>query len=137
MTELKKELLQTHNTSPGQDGITYTMLRQLNPKTLTYILFYSTKFGRSIACPPAGGEAIVIQSLSRARTSPVTSLYVVCHEPPLELRRRQLSAKYFIRVMAVPSHPLKTFSLVIGLTRLYEAHSFNIKPFRNEKGCSK
>ncbi|GFS76262.1 putative RNA-directed DNA polymerase from transposon X-element [Trichonephila clavipes] len=63
------------------------------------------------------------------RTSPVTSLYVVCHQPPLELRRRQLSANYFIRAMSVPSHPLKPFSLAIGLTRLYEARSFNIKPF--------
>ncbi|GFW96994.1 putative RNA-directed DNA polymerase from transposon X-element [Trichonephila clavipes] len=31
--------------------------------------------------------------------------------------------------MSVPSHPLKPFSLAIGLTRLYEARSFNIKPF--------
>ncbi|GFX67724.1 putative RNA-directed DNA polymerase from transposon X-element [Trichonephila clavipes] len=63
------------------------------------------------------------------RTSPVTSLYVVCHQPPLELRRRQSSAKYFIRAMSVPSHPLKPFALAIGLNRLYEARSFNIKPF--------
>ncbi|GFY35383.1 putative RNA-directed DNA polymerase from transposon X-element [Trichonephila clavipes] len=63
------------------------------------------------------------------RTSPVTNLYVVCHQPPLELRRRQLSANYFIRAMSVPSHPLKPFSLAIGLTRLYEASSFKIKPF--------
>ncbi|GFT90271.1 uncharacterized protein TNCV_701831 [Trichonephila clavipes] len=63
------------------------------------------------------------------RTSPVTSLYVVCHQPPLELRRRQLCANYFIRAMSVPSHPLKPFALAIGLNRLYEARSFNIKPF--------
>ncbi|GFV94607.1 putative RNA-directed DNA polymerase from transposon BS [Trichonephila clavipes] len=63
------------------------------------------------------------------RTSHITSLYVVCHQPPLELRRRQLSANYFIRAMSVPSHPLKPFALAIGLTRLYEARSFNIKPF--------
>ncbi|GFT70404.1 putative RNA-directed DNA polymerase from transposon X-element [Trichonephila clavipes] len=31
--------------------------------------------------------------------------------------------------MFVPSHPLKPFSLAIGLNRLYEARSFNIKPF--------
>ncbi|GFX14459.1 RNase H domain-containing protein [Trichonephila clavipes] len=30
MTELKKALLQAHNTSPGPDGITYTMLRHLH-----------------------------------------------------------------------------------------------------------
>ncbi|GFU90541.1 putative RNA-directed DNA polymerase from transposon X-element [Trichonephila clavipes] len=63
------------------------------------------------------------------RTSPVTSLYVVCHQPPLELRRRQLCANYLIRAMSVPSHPLKPFALAIGLNRLYAARSFNIKPF--------
>ncbi|GFU58567.1 uncharacterized protein TNCV_4068801 [Trichonephila clavipes] len=31
--------------------------------------------------------------------------------------------------MFVTSYPLKPFSLAIGLTRLYEARSFNIKPF--------
>ncbi|GFV29915.1 RNase H domain-containing protein [Trichonephila clavipes] len=31
--------------------------------------------------------------------------------------------------MSVPSHPLKPFSLAIGLTRLYEASSFNMKSF--------
>ncbi|GFX57793.1 RNase H domain-containing protein [Trichonephila clavipes] len=72
------------------------------------------------------------------KTSPVTSLYVVCHQPPLELRRRQLCANYFIRAMSVPSHPLKPFALAIGLNRLYEARSFNIKPFSKEqRGCSK
>ncbi|GFU93325.1 uncharacterized protein TNCV_1860561 [Trichonephila clavipes] len=54
---------------------------------------------------------------------------MVCHQPPLELRRRQLIANYFIAAMSVPSHPLKPFPLAIGLTRLYEARSFNIKPF--------
>ncbi|GFS51212.1 putative RNA-directed DNA polymerase from transposon X-element [Trichonephila clavipes] len=39
MTELKKALLQAHNTSPGPDGITYTMLRHLNPYSLANILF--------------------------------------------------------------------------------------------------
>ncbi|GFY00488.1 RNase H domain-containing protein [Trichonephila clavipes] len=63
------------------------------------------------------------------RASPVISLYVVCHQPPLELRWRRLNANYFIRAMSVPSHPLKPFSHAIGLTRLYDARSFNIKPF--------
>ncbi|GFW61663.1 putative RNA-directed DNA polymerase from transposon X-element [Trichonephila clavipes] len=72
------------------------------------------------------------------RTSPVTSLYVVCHQPPLELRRRQLSANYFIRAMSVPSHLLKPFALAIGLTRLHESRSFNINPFFGKsKYCSK
>ncbi|GFX70174.1 putative RNA-directed DNA polymerase from transposon X-element [Trichonephila clavipes] len=75
-------------------------------------------------------SALRICSLSGAfRTSPVTSLYVLCYQPPLELRRRQLSANYFIRALSVPSHPLKPFALAIGLNRLHEARSFNIKPF--------
>ncbi|GFX13933.1 putative RNA-directed DNA polymerase from transposon X-element [Trichonephila clavipes] len=41
----------------------------------------------------------------------------------------QLSVNYFIRAMSVPSHPLKPFSLATGLARLYNARSFNIKPF--------
>ncbi|GFT35330.1 putative RNA-directed DNA polymerase from transposon X-element [Trichonephila clavipes] len=39
MTELKKALVQPHNTCPGPDGITYTMLRHLNLNSLTNILF--------------------------------------------------------------------------------------------------
>ncbi|GFU83045.1 putative RNA-directed DNA polymerase from transposon X-element [Trichonephila clavipes] len=281
MIELKKALLQAHNTSPGPDGITYTMLRHLNPNSLAYILFLFNRVWKEHCFPSSWREAIVIPilklgkvatdplsyrpialtnyfcktfermvntrlvaavstfaenvtythpsihigniqipvvsevrflgvifdskltfllhvlylrkkcerslsilkvlsntlwgadrvSLLRVyqalilsrldygcvvygsartsvlkrldtihhsalricsgafRTSPVTSLYVVCHQPPLELRRRQLSANYFIRAMSVPSHPLKPFALAIGLNRLYEARSFKIKPF--------
>ncbi|GFW40766.1 putative RNA-directed DNA polymerase from transposon X-element [Trichonephila clavipes] len=71
-----------------------------------------------------GADSLVTPSVPGTNTfttSPVTSLYVVCHQPPLELRRRQLSANYFIRAMSVPSHPLKPFALAIGLNRLYEA----------------
>ncbi|GFU09437.1 putative RNA-directed DNA polymerase from transposon X-element [Trichonephila clavipes] len=39
MTELKKALLQAHNTRPGPDIITYTMLLHLNPDSLTNILY--------------------------------------------------------------------------------------------------
>ncbi|GFX82757.1 putative RNA-directed DNA polymerase from transposon X-element [Trichonephila clavipes] len=83
-----------------------------------------------------GADSLVtpsVPSTNTFTTSPVTSLYVVCHQPPLELRRRQLCANYFIRAMSVPSHPLKPFALAIGLNRLYEARSFNIKPFRKEQ----
>ncbi|GFY12846.1 putative RNA-directed DNA polymerase from transposon X-element [Trichonephila clavipes] len=38
MTELKKALVQAHNTSPGPDGITYTMLRHLNPPQGAHLL---------------------------------------------------------------------------------------------------
>ncbi|GFY04192.1 RNase H domain-containing protein [Trichonephila clavipes] len=39
MTELKKALLQAHNTSPGPDGITYTMLRHLSPNSNQHSFF--------------------------------------------------------------------------------------------------
>ncbi|GFT64101.1 putative RNA-directed DNA polymerase from transposon X-element [Trichonephila clavipes] len=40
MPELKKALVQAHNTSLGPDGITCTMLRHLNPNSLANILFF-------------------------------------------------------------------------------------------------
>ncbi|GFV74723.1 putative RNA-directed DNA polymerase from transposon X-element [Trichonephila clavipes] len=102
-----------HTISPSKSsGIHFCRKRNLHPDPFIHI--------GNIQIP------VVSENLLSGafRTSPVTSLYVVCHQPPLELRRRQLSANYFIRAMAVHSHPLKPFSLAIGLTR-----SFNIKPF--------
>ncbi|GFT69254.1 uncharacterized protein TNCV_2254021 [Trichonephila clavipes] len=51
--------------------------------------------------------------------------------PPTTFRTKAeaIMCNYFIRAMSVPSHPLKPFALAIGLNRLYEARSFNIKPF--------
>ncbi|GFW24224.1 putative RNA-directed DNA polymerase from transposon X-element [Trichonephila clavipes] len=56
---------------------------------------------------------------------------LVCGMPSTTFRTKAeaISANYFIRAMSVPSHPLKPFALAIGLNRLYEARSFNIKPF--------
>ncbi|GFV53298.1 putative RNA-directed DNA polymerase from transposon X-element [Trichonephila clavipes] len=56
---------------------------------------------------------------------------LVCGMPSTTFRTKawQLSANYFIRAMSVPSHPLNPFDLAIGLNRLYEGRSFNIKPF--------
>ncbi|GBO43777.1 putative RNA-directed DNA polymerase from transposon X-element, partial [Araneus ventricosus] len=63
------------------------------------------------------------------RTSPVQSLYVICHQLPLYLRRKMLSAHYYFRTQSVANHPLQHLSLPIGLRRLYLACSFNILPF--------
>ncbi|GFW03292.1 probable RNA-directed DNA polymerase from transposon X-element [Trichonephila clavipes] len=41
------------------------------------------------------------------RTSPVQSLYVYCHQLPLDLRRRKLSLAYYFKILSVPSHPLQ------------------------------
>ncbi|GBO20698.1 hypothetical protein AVEN_140345-1 [Araneus ventricosus] len=45
------------------------------------------------------------------RTSPVHSLYAVCHQMPLHLRRRELGAQYYFRIQ---SHP-NLFMLIVAL----------------------
>ncbi|GFX56044.1 putative RNA-directed DNA polymerase from transposon X-element [Trichonephila clavipes] len=60
MTELKKALLQAHNTSPGLDGITYTMLRHLSPNSLTNILFLFNRVWKEHCFPSSWREVIVI-----------------------------------------------------------------------------
>ncbi|GFS64775.1 putative RNA-directed DNA polymerase from transposon X-element [Trichonephila clavipes] len=119
------------NTLWGADRVVTPSVPCTN--TFTFGLWLCSVRFCSCICIKTTGHSTSLCSenlLSGAfRTSPVTSLYVVCHQPPLELRRRQLSANYFIRAMSIPSHPLKPFALAIGLNRLYEAHSFNIKPF--------
>ncbi|GFX86412.1 putative RNA-directed DNA polymerase from transposon X-element [Trichonephila clavipes] len=63
MTELQKALLQAHNTSPGSDGITYTMLRHLNPNSLANIIFLFNRVWKEHCFPSNWREAIVIPIL--------------------------------------------------------------------------
>ena len=44
-------------------------------------------------------------SLGAFRSSPVESLYVEAHEPPLEIRREKLSLQYTIKLKANPGNP--------------------------------
>ncbi|GFX59805.1 putative RNA-directed DNA polymerase from transposon X-element [Trichonephila clavipes] len=69
MTELQKALLQAHNTSPGPDGITYTMLRHLNPNTLTNILFLFNRVWKEHCFPSNWREAIVIPILKPGKVA--------------------------------------------------------------------
>ncbi|GFV93977.1 putative RNA-directed DNA polymerase from transposon X-element [Trichonephila clavipes] len=117
------------NTFWGADSLVTPSVPSTN--TFTFGLWLcSVRFCSYICIKTTGHNTSFCRICSGAfRTSPVTSLYVVCHQLPLELRRRQLSANYFIRTMSVPSHPLKPFTLAIGFNRLYEARSFHIKPF--------
>ncbi|XP_055943540.1 uncharacterized protein LOC129974623 [Argiope bruennichi] len=64
------------------------------------------------------------------RTSPVHSLYVICHQLPLHLRRKKLSELYFFRIESFINHPIRRVNLPIGLGRLYNARPSNILPFR-------
>ncbi|GBM10819.1 putative RNA-directed DNA polymerase from transposon X-element [Araneus ventricosus] len=63
------------------------------------------------------------------RTSPVESLYVICHQLPLHLRREKLSALYFFRAMSVSMNPINQLALPIGLRRLYDSRPSHILPF--------
>ncbi|GFY33810.1 putative RNA-directed DNA polymerase from transposon X-element [Trichonephila clavipes] len=63
------------------------------------------------------------------RTSPVQSLYVNCHQLPLDLRRRKLSLAYYSKILSVPSHPLQNVYMSTSMKRLYDARPSNIRPF--------
>ncbi|GBO01126.1 hypothetical protein AVEN_125397-1 [Araneus ventricosus] len=67
------------------------------------------------------------------RTSPVESLYVVCHQLPLQLRRQKISALYFFRAQSVPRHPISQLTIPLSLRRLYAARpSITFCPFVRE-----
>ncbi|GFU70749.1 RNase H domain-containing protein [Trichonephila clavipes] len=63
------------------------------------------------------------------RTSPVQSLYVNCHQLPLDLRRRKLSLAFYFKILSVPSHPLQIVYMSTSMKRLYDARPSNIRPF--------
>ncbi|GFW58794.1 putative RNA-directed DNA polymerase from transposon X-element [Trichonephila clavipes] len=63
------------------------------------------------------------------RTSPVQSLYVYCHQLPLDLRRRKLSLAFYFKILSVPSHPLQNVYMSTSMKRLYDARPSNIRPF--------
>ena len=44
-------------------------------------------------------------SLGAFRSSPVESLYVEAHEPPLEIRREKVALQYTIKLKANPGNP--------------------------------
>ncbi|GFW10278.1 probable RNA-directed DNA polymerase from transposon X-element [Trichonephila clavipes] len=69
MTELKQALLQAHNTSPGQDGITYAMLRHLLPNSLVNILFLFNRVWKEHCFPSNWREAIVIPILKPGKVA--------------------------------------------------------------------
>ncbi|GFV00313.1 probable RNA-directed DNA polymerase from transposon X-element [Trichonephila clavipes] len=69
MTELTKALLQAHNTSPGLDRITYTILRHLNPDSLTNILYLFNRVWKEHYYPSSWREAIVIPVLKPGKVA--------------------------------------------------------------------
>ncbi|GFV64297.1 probable RNA-directed DNA polymerase from transposon X-element [Trichonephila clavipes] len=67
--ELKKALLQAHNTSPGPDGVTYAMLLHLSPNSLTNILFLFNRVWKEHCFPSSWREAIVIPILKPGKVA--------------------------------------------------------------------
>ncbi|GFV17745.1 putative RNA-directed DNA polymerase from transposon X-element [Trichonephila clavipes] len=69
MTELKKALIQAHNTSPRPDGITKTMLRHLHPNSLANILLLFNRVWKEHCFLSSWREAIVIPILKPGKVA--------------------------------------------------------------------
>ncbi|GBM53583.1 RNA-directed DNA polymerase from mobile element jockey [Araneus ventricosus] len=63
------------------------------------------------------------------RTSPVESLYTICHQLPLHLRRKKLSLQYYFRALSHSQHPTSHMTLPATLRRIYNARPSHILPF--------
>ncbi|XP_055925872.1 uncharacterized protein LOC129957542 [Argiope bruennichi] len=63
------------------------------------------------------------------RTSPVESLYVICHQLPLYLRCKKLSTLYYFRAKSVSNHPICSTVIPVSLRRIYNSRPSNILPF--------
>ncbi|GBM99468.1 putative RNA-directed DNA polymerase from transposon X-element, partial [Araneus ventricosus] len=63
------------------------------------------------------------------RTSPTSSLYVDCYEPPLEIRRQMLSLHYYLRMSSNTRHPCHGFQLRPFLHRLQQARPSSVPTF--------
>ena len=66
----------------------------INPILLTYLL----------KLDPVHNQGLRL-SLGAFRSSPVESLYVEAHEPPLEIRREKLALQYILKLKANPGNP--------------------------------
>ncbi|GFU73449.1 putative RNA-directed DNA polymerase from transposon X-element [Trichonephila clavipes] len=91
MTELKKALLEAHNTSAGPDRITYMMLLHLNPDSLTNISCLYNRDWKEHYYPSSWREATVIPILKpgkvardplRYRPITLTSCFYKTFRPP-------------------------------------------------------
>ncbi|MBJ5695509.1 hypothetical protein JGG83_22925 [Salmonella enterica subsp. enterica serovar Derby] len=63
------------------------------------------------------------------RTSPVHSLYVEAHEPPLCVRRQQLSLRYFLKLRSLPDHPLFASVFSPQFVRLFAHRPSSVPTF--------
>ena len=63
MYELKKALQKANNSTPGPDGISYSMLRHLNPDSITNLLCLFNRIWNEHTYPTLWREAVVIPIL--------------------------------------------------------------------------
>ncbi|GFT92371.1 putative RNA-directed DNA polymerase from transposon X-element [Trichonephila clavipes] len=120
MTELQTALTQAHNTSPGPDGIIYTMLRHLDPNSLTNILFLFNRVWKEHCFPSSWREAIVIPILKpgKVATDPLsyrpidlTSCFCKTFERMVNIRLVYVleKEKYFSSEEWIPQGPIHSW----------------------------
>ena len=82
------------------------LYRSLDRSKLDYgCLFYGSASKTALAkLDPVHNQGLRL-SLGAFRSSPVESLYVEAHEPPLEIRREKLALQYILKLKANPGNP--------------------------------
>lgn len=63
------------------------------------------------------------------RTSPIQSLYVLCHEPSLQIRRHKLSLTYYFKIKSSPFHPAFKKIMFPSHFMLFSNRPFSIPTF--------
>lgn len=75
LVELKQALASTANTSPGQDGISYKMLKLLNDNSLSTLLNVYNKIWQSGILPPSWNHSIVHPILKKDKPPSAPTSY--------------------------------------------------------------
>ena len=95
-----------HQTWGADQSTLLTLYRTLIRSKLDYgaIVYGSAPKSYLKILEPVANQALRI-CLGAYRTSPVCSLQVLAHEPPLELRREQLSLQYCTKLKSNTLYP--------------------------------
>ena len=94
-------------TEWGADQTTLLKLyRSLVRSKLEYgcLVYGSASKTALVKLDPVHNQGLCL-SLGAFRSSPVESLYVEAHEPPLEIRREKLALQYILKLKANPGNP--------------------------------
>jgi len=95
-----------HQTWGADQNTLLTLYRTLIRSKLDYgaIIYGSARKSYLKILEPVANQALRI-CLGAFRTSPVSSLQVLAHEPPLNLRREQLSLQYCMKLKSTKLNP--------------------------------